>query len=39
MEPYYFPKIQMEGVHGQISRQELVLLSGMAEGKKVANSI
>lgn len=36
---YDFPKTQTEGVEGQTSRQELVFLSGMAKGKKEADSI
>lgn len=36
---YDFPKTQTEGVEGQTSRQELVFFSGMAKGKKEADSI
>lgn len=36
---YDFPKTQTEGVEGQTSRQELVFLRGMAEGKKEADSL
>lgn len=33
MEHYGFPKTLREGVEGQISREELVFLGGMAKGE------